>query len=96
METMTDLIPLKDACKLLPSGRAGKRVHLATLYRWVLSGKLPAVRRGRNYFVRREDLDALHKPVEVVMREMRRRRVPQPSAATRAETERILREYGLA
>lgn len=57
-----ELICLRDAAKRLPSHHAGKRVHMATLYRWIASGRLPAVRRGRWWFVRPEDLDALAVP----------------------------------
>jgi excisionase family DNA binding protein len=58
-----DEVCLADAAKLLPSHRPGRHVHLSTLYRWIESGRLPAVRRGRWFFVRRRDLAALSKPV---------------------------------
>lgn len=60
-----DYVSLSQAAKLLPSPRAGKRTHISTLWRWVLSGKLPAVKRGRYYFVRVCDLEQMSRPVEV-------------------------------
>jgi hypothetical protein len=62
---LSDLISLKEAARLIPSGRAGKRLHYATLYRWVLTGRVPAVKIGGRYFLRRVDLEALSRPVEV-------------------------------
>src|SRR4051794_8032975 len=35
---LDDLIPLRDVPALLPRGRGGKRVHIATLYRWTDRG----------------------------------------------------------
>ena len=32
------LIPLADAAKLIPPGRNGKRTHLSTILRWILTG----------------------------------------------------------
>lgn len=65
METIHDYISLSEAARRLPSPRAGKRTHISTLWRWVLSGKLPAVRRGRWYFVRVCDLEAMSQPVKI-------------------------------
>lgn len=61
-----ELICLREAAKRLPSHRPGKRVHLATLYRWIFEGRLPAVRRGRWWFVRPQDLDGLTTAVRPV------------------------------
>ena len=33
-----NVIPLKEACKLLPKRRSGKKPHVATLYRWADPG----------------------------------------------------------
>ena len=33
-----ELVTLRDATKLLPKRRGGKRPHVATLYRWALRG----------------------------------------------------------
>ena len=33
-----ELVSLRDAAKLLPRRRAGKRPHVATLYRWTTRG----------------------------------------------------------
>jgi hypothetical protein len=54
-----DLLPLSEAAALIPSHRAGKRVHPVTLLRFIKSGRLPAVRRGVWYFVRRADVERL-------------------------------------
>lgn len=89
-----DLLSLTEAAKLLPSCRAGKRVHVATLYRWVLSGRLPAVKRGRYYFVRRADLDAMARPVERPCLEIPPRR-PSVNANTQEEALRYLRAVGI-
>jgi excisionase family DNA binding protein len=86
-----------DADVLMTTNQAAKllRVHLATVYRWVLSGKLPAWKRGGRLVVRRADLDGLLTPV-VPLRERPR---PGPSAkeqrAADAWTERVLREAGI-
>lgn len=60
-----DYIPLAEAARRLPSRIPGKRIASATVWRWVMQGKLPAIRIGRNYFVRPQDLeDYLVKPFE--------------------------------
>jgi hypothetical protein len=55
-------IPLADAAKLVPPARSGKRTHLSTLLRWVLTGakapdgqlvKLEAVRLGGRWMTSR-------------------------------------------
>lgn len=39
MSQVDDLIPLRAAARLIPSGRSnGKPVHVATVYRWALRG----------------------------------------------------------
>jgi hypothetical protein len=54
------LLTLTEAAKALPCLRGGKRVHLATLHRWVLRGvrgvHLEAVRLGRTVVTSREAL----------------------------------------
>jgi hypothetical protein len=59
-------INLVEAAALLPPGRAGARVHPATLTRWILSGvravggnrvKLRAVRCGSRWLTTREWLE---------------------------------------
>jgi hypothetical protein len=58
-------IPLAEATKLIPPGRQGKRTHLSTLLRWILSGarnpagdrvRLQAVRIGGRWMTSRESL----------------------------------------
>jgi hypothetical protein len=58
-------LPLKDACRLVPPGRNGKRTHLATLLRWIMTGsrgptgervRLEAVRLGGRWMTSREAL----------------------------------------
>ena len=46
-----DLIDTTEAARLL-------RCHVATVFRWILAGKLPGWRRGRRHFVRRADVVA--------------------------------------
>jgi hypothetical protein len=58
-------IPLAAACALVPPGRNGKRTHLSTLLRWILSGargpggeriRLEAARLGGRWVTSREAL----------------------------------------
>ena len=87
-----DLIPIKEACKLIPSHVPGKRLSLGTAYRWILSGRLPAIRRGSYYFVHRADVlrIAAGEPVQVVAREPRNAKSPGLVWA-----EKVLREKGV-
>lgn len=53
--TCEELRPLREYAQRLPSSRAGKRVHPATLYRWALKGlsggtPLRTVRMGGGRF----------------------------------------------
>jgi hypothetical protein len=32
------LIPLTEACRLVPPGRGGRQTHLSTILRWILKG----------------------------------------------------------
>jgi hypothetical protein len=56
------LITVKEAAKLCPSPYA-KHVNVATVYRWIMTGKLKAVRRNRTFFVTLRDLNAMLVPV---------------------------------
>jgi hypothetical protein len=58
-------LPLATAAKLIPPARTGKRCHLSTILRWVLSGakapdgtlvKLEALRLGGRWVTSREAL----------------------------------------
>ena len=39
--------------------RTGHRVTIGAIYRWIKIGMLPALRVGRRYVIRLEDLEAL-------------------------------------
>lgn len=91
---LSEWLTLKACADRLPR-RNGQRMSLAALYRWILSGKLPAVRIGRIYYVHPQDLADLAKPVE-----KRKRQAPLigTSRAQRAmdrETDELLRKHGL-
>jgi hypothetical protein len=58
-------VPLADAAKLIPPARSGKRTHLSTLLRWILTGatgpdgsrvRLEAVRLGNRWMTSRSAL----------------------------------------
>jgi hypothetical protein len=58
-------IPLKDAARLVPPGRNGRKTHLSTLIRWITIGarspagervRLEAVRLGGRWLTSREAL----------------------------------------
>jgi excisionase family DNA binding protein len=85
MSLPNDLISPKTAARLLS-------VHVATIYRLVSEGKLPALRRaGTRLLVRRVDVEALLTPVVPA--------VPVPSAHAlrreQIEAEEALRAAGL-
>jgi Helix-turn-helix domain len=56
------LVSAKEAARLLPSHVPGKRISLKTIYNWIFSGRLPAVKRGKFWFVNPDDLFALNVP----------------------------------
>jgi hypothetical protein len=92
-QTPDDLIGLSEACRLIPSRKPGRRLHVATLYRWVLSGRVRGWRIGRGLFVSRADMLRLARPVDVAedpaAGELR-------SAAERAKwAEAVLRRHGV-
>lgn len=51
-----ELIPIKRLPDLLPSSRPGKRIALATIYRWILRGKLRSRKIGGSVYVTVDDL----------------------------------------
>jgi len=55
-ELPADLIPLTEACRLLPGARAGKSMSISALWRWTENGRLRYWRVGRLRFVRRADV----------------------------------------
>jgi hypothetical protein len=89
------LVSLSEACRMIVSPRPGKKTHLSTIYRWILDGRLPAVRRGRWWFVRVSDIMRLN--VEFTARP----RASLPIATTRQEraaqkwTDETLARFGL-
>lgn len=58
----SDLLCLRDAAKLLPSSRAGKRVHASTLYRWIIEKRIRGFRLGRYWYVSRQEVLSLFRP----------------------------------
>ncbi len=89
---------LQQASRLLPPGRNGRPVHIATLIRWITSGsrgpsgeaiRLRAIRMGHRWLTTREWLD-----------EFAQRLTPtygdeppvRPSTAGRRSAERVARE----
>lgn len=63
-EAPTDLIPITEAAKLVPSPRPGRGTHVSTLYRWNDSGRLRYWRRAgcRWRFVSRAEVLGLLRP----------------------------------
>lgn len=85
--TPTDLICLREAASLLPGIRPGKRMHLATLFRWCQEGKLPSWRIASRWFVSKADVLAMAKPVAP------RQRPQFVPACVRSEEHRRAVEY---
>jgi hypothetical protein len=63
--TIEKPLPLADACQLVPPARRGKKTHLSTMLRWILTGakspsgelvKLEALRLGNRWVTSREAL----------------------------------------
>lgn len=54
-----DLIPIAEAAKRLPSHLPGKHVHIATVHRWIATGRLQGWRRGHYWFVSAADVRAM-------------------------------------
>jgi hypothetical protein len=79
--TPDDLISLAQACRLLPSRKPGRKMHVASLYRWVQRGKIQGWRVGSIWYVSERDVLAMIRPSS-----------PLPEVASRAERERQIRE----
>jgi hypothetical protein len=56
---LPQLIPLHQVPDLIPSSRRGKRLALATLYRWAIRKKLATIKIGGSRYVTRDALVAL-------------------------------------
>lgn len=91
-EDLPDLIPVKEAAKLLPSGRAGKRVHVSTLVRWIREGRLPGYRIGRAVMVSASDLGRFVRGNRIKAAEPI---VTKPSAAEQRYIDDALRRHGI-
>lgn len=70
------LICLRAAVDLLPSTRPGRPINIQTLARWCQLGKVRAVKRNGFWFVRPEDLEAMHRPYQPMQIEPQTRAVP--------------------
>lgn len=79
----TDLISTGQAVKLVPGQRPGKSIHLATVYRWILDGRLRSWKVGGRLLVSEAELRALFRPVPA------RRR---PSGENETAAERVTRQ----
>ena len=101
--TSDELFTMKAVAKMLPSGRAGKRVHFATVWRWAEHGlrgvKLETVRIGNTRYTTREALNAFVEhlscpdaPPEPTPKGWR---TPAQRARDHAAAERILDEAGI-
>jgi hypothetical protein len=79
-------LTLAEAAKALPRLRGGKRIHLATLYRWISGGvrgvRLESLRLGRTVVTSRE---ALRRFAERLTAAPRPAAPPATAAARRAE-----------
>lgn len=51
-----DLIPLRDAARLIPSYRMGRPVHVSCVLRWAKSGRLQLYKCGSGYRVSLSEL----------------------------------------
>ena len=84
---LPELIPLHEIPKIVPSTRPGKRIHLSTVYRWAMSGRLPSVKIAGGRYVTKDALLQL-----VNGAEPKRRPVPpnERARAASAELQRLL------
>src|SRR5438045_2494641 len=59
---LPQLIPLHRLPEIIPSSRPGKKLSLATCYRWAATGRLPTVKVGGSRYVSESDLASLLDP----------------------------------
>ena len=62
---LPQLIPLHRLPDLIPSSRDGKRLAMATIYRWVLRGRLSTMKVGGSRYVTMEALADFMNPTSV-------------------------------
>jgi hypothetical protein len=99
------IISLKAAAKMLPSGRRGRPVNHATIFRWILDGvcspsgeivRLDAVRMGGRWIT---SVQALQRFVEAQTPDLSRRQaLPRPLAQRRRaakKAEEELKKLGI-
>jgi excisionase family DNA binding protein len=75
----------------LTAAEVAKRLHcsLATIYRWTLSGKLRALKRGRVYLFLWSDVEAALEPTQPIRLTTRRELDRQQAEAWRVLEERF-------
>lgn len=88
-----DWISFSEAARRLPSNQRGKRVHVATLYRWARKHGWKIMKRNGYSFVRWSDIVAMHGIEEQYVPRKRPRVFEQ--IIQQRQTERILREMGM-
>ena len=69
------------------------KVSAASVRCWIHHGKLPAIRVGGRLRIHRADVEAMLTPVETVLVE--RPESKREIAARKAETDRVLKEWGV-
>ncbi len=63
-QQLPDLVPIHELPDLIPSSRRGKKLALATLYRWAQQGRIPTVKIGGSRYVARDALAQLFSAVD--------------------------------
>lgn len=98
LSSLADAVPVQEVPKLLPRQANGKRIHIATVYRWMLHGRR-GIRLhsfligGRRYVHLRDLLDWIDRltqedappPVAVPLQTPRQRRRQQERARRRVQ-----------
>jgi excisionase family DNA binding protein len=93
-DPFADLLPLSEVARRIPSRHSGRHMNAATIYRWVKSGKLPAVKIGRTLFVRESELVKLIEPRRVATA---KKVLDSQKARQKSQTwsSRVLRDAGM-
>ncbi len=84
-----DLVGLAEAARILPCAIPGRKIHTATLCRWIFSGRLRGWKICGRLFVSRADLRALARPVKVKVGAIEQRK---EKVAANKERERWTRD----